>query len=230
MLASVAAEASGGARDIELATASEIETDAREVERFALKVEIRARDPQALLRAAQVEVAARDLGRDEHLRVAQVGFGRRGVGGRGLCTAAHAAEQVELPECGEPDVVRFDVDALVAEARLLRLALAARGFGADAGPALAARGAQDGARFVDACGGDLEIEVARERALDEVVERGVAELPPPGRLERLLVEDRRIRVAVLGHGRVGRAIVGPYRARGEQQRRRHCGRPARQQP
>ena len=83
-------------------------------ERLALKVEIRARDAQPLLRAAQVEIAARDLGRDEHLRVAQIGFGRRGIGARGLRAAAHAAEQIELPECGDARVVRLDVHALVA--------------------------------------------------------------------------------------------------------------------
>jgi hypothetical protein len=38
-------EAGGGARDIELATAPEIETDAREIERFALEAEIRAGHP-----------------------------------------------------------------------------------------------------------------------------------------------------------------------------------------
>ena len=80
-------------------------------ERLALISEVRARDAQALLRAAQLEIVARDLGRDEHLRVAQIG--RRGVGvrGRSLDAAAHAAEQIELPERREPGVVALDVDA-----------------------------------------------------------------------------------------------------------------------
>ena len=77
--------------------------------------------------------------------------------------------------------------------------------------------AQQRARLVDARGRDLEIEVARERALDQAVERRIAELLPPRRLERLLVEDRRIRVAELGRRRLRRPVVGPDGTRGEQQ-------------
>ena len=42
-------ETGGGARDIELAAAAEVEAHAREVQRLALKFEIRARDAQPLL-------------------------------------------------------------------------------------------------------------------------------------------------------------------------------------
>ena len=63
---------SRGARDVELAAAAELEPHARELERLLLIAQVRARNGRALLRAAQLDVVARDLGRDEHLRVAQV--------------------------------------------------------------------------------------------------------------------------------------------------------------
>ncbi len=120
MLASVAAR-----RAAALATSSSLprprsSAHSREVQRLALESEIRARDRQPLLRAAQVEIVARDFGRDEHLRVAQIRFGRLGVGAGGFRAAAHAAEQVELPERRDADVVRLDRRPARREARLLR--------------------------------------------------------------------------------------------------------------
>ena len=100
------------ARDVELAAAAELEPHARELQRLLLIARVRARDAQALLRAAQLDVVARDLGRDEHLRVAQVRDGGIGLGTRGFDAAAHAAEEIELPQRREACVVALDLDAL----------------------------------------------------------------------------------------------------------------------
>ena len=83
-----------GARDVELAAAAEVEPHAREAQGLALRVAVRARDDETLLRAAQVEISARDFRGHEHLRVAQIRFGGLGVGGGRLDAAPHAPEQV----------------------------------------------------------------------------------------------------------------------------------------
>ena len=191
-------EPRGRARDVELAAAAEVEPHAREAQRLALRVEIRARDREPLLSAAQVEVRARDLGRDEHLRVAQIRFRRLRVGARGLRAAPHAPEQIELPERRDADLVRLDRDSIRREPGLLLVALVVRDRDVHAGPAFAARRAQQRARFLDTRSRDFEIEIARERALDQGVERRITELLPPRRLERLRLDDGRIGVAKLG--------------------------------
>ena len=201
------------ARDVELAAAAELEPHAGEVERLLLIPQVRARDGQALLRAAQLDVVARDLGRDEHLRVAQIRDRRVGLGARRFDAAAYAAEKVELPQRRKARIVTFDVDAVGREPWLLLLALRARDLRGHARPTVAPRGASESARLFDARGRDREIEIGRQRALDQRVERGIAKLLPPRGLERLLVHAGRRRRDERRRGSFGRTVVGTDGAR-----------------
>src|SRR5262249_42112018 len=144
----------------------ETEARLREIERLALILEVRARDREALLRAAQLEIVARDFCRDQHLRVTQARVGRAGFGAGGFHAAAHSAAQIELPQRRETDFVALDVEPLVAETGLLPIAFAVRDLRGHVRPARALGGAELRASFGDARGCDLQIEVAAQSARD----------------------------------------------------------------
>src|SRR5439155_21851089 len=89
--------ARGRAGHVELRAASRIVARLRDLEGFALIVEVGLRDLQTTLRAAQLEVIARGFGHHAHLRVAQSRFGRLRIGTRRLNGTADMAEEVDLP-------------------------------------------------------------------------------------------------------------------------------------
>jgi hypothetical protein len=100
-----------GARRVEFGAAPGVQAHLGELQRLALVVHIAACHRELRLLTAQFEVRTGDLGRDRYLGVAQ-----RGLGALHLCAlrfdiAAHATEEVELPERIEPGVVEAPVAA-----------------------------------------------------------------------------------------------------------------------
>ena len=93
------------ARRVELGAAAGVETHLRQIERRLLVGHVAARDIELLLLAAQLEVGARDFRRHDHLRVALRGFDGAELRVAGFEAAAHAAEEIELPERVEAGVV-----------------------------------------------------------------------------------------------------------------------------
>ena len=100
------------ARGVELGAAAGIETHLRELERRLLVRDVAARHVELLLLAAQLEVGARDFGRHDHLHVVQRGFLGAEIGTACFEPAAHAAEEVELPERIEARVVELRLRAI----------------------------------------------------------------------------------------------------------------------
>src|SRR3546814_13925198 len=101
---------------------------------LALVVGVLAGHAQALLQAAQVEVGARDLAHDRHLRRLEIGGAGRGTGAIGFDPAADAAEQVQLPAGIDAGAVAFAVAVAARHARRLVRAgarIAALGAGGD---------------------------------------------------------------------------------------------------
>ena len=119
------------------------------------------RHAQALLQAAQFEVAARDLADDRDLQRGQVGRTGRGLGALRFDAAADAAEQVQFPaERRSP--------ALVALAVAVRARHAGRLVGAGAGVAgVGLRG--DGRQLVEPCAAQQCIRAVVARQCDAQV-------------------------------------------------------------
>ncbi len=69
-----------------------------------------------MLRAAQLEIIARDLGQQAHQDIVQGSLGGITLRGAGLDGATHAAEQIELPEGVEPGVVELTIPIRTAKA------------------------------------------------------------------------------------------------------------------
>ena len=95
------------ARGVELGAAAGVEPDLREIERGLLVRDVAAGDVELQLLAAQFEVGARDFGGHDHLHVLQRGFLGAEFGTAGFEAAAHAAEEVQLPERIEAGVVEL---------------------------------------------------------------------------------------------------------------------------
>ena len=83
---------------------------------------------------------------------------------------------------------------------------------------LRALGAEIGARFLDTCERDLQIQVVRQRALDEGVEHRILELLPPRGFERLLGHAGALRFDERRRRGIGRHVVRSDGAGGEQRR------------
>ena len=117
-----------GARGVELGAAAGFEAHLRQIQRRLLVRDVAARDVELLLLATQFEVGARDLRRDDDLRVALRGFDSAELRVAGFEAAAHAAEEVELPERVEAGVVVLRLarrDRRVSRIRRARLRVAA---------------------------------------------------------------------------------------------------------
>ena len=165
------------ARRIELRASTRVEPRKRDAQGFALVVGVASCDFEPLLRAAQLEVLARDFRGDAHLGVVDRGFGRLHFRRACFDAAPHASEKVELPERIEACFVEF---LLGIDARNLRLAFAgaridmrsvARHRRREVQPGFAAqcaRLAQPGDRHAN-------VVVRRECALHEIVQLRIVE-------------------------------------------------------
>ncbi len=100
-----------GAGGVELGAAAGIEPRPGEFQRLVLVGDVAARHRQALLVAAQFEVAARQLCGNGYLCILQGGFGCLQVRVAGFECTTVAAEEVEFPECIEAGVVTLHIHA-----------------------------------------------------------------------------------------------------------------------
>ena len=146
---------------------------ARDLQGFLLQRKAALRKGQALLQAAQLDVADRHLGRQRHAGVGQTGFGRQGVGLAGRDAGGVAAEEVGLPTGVEARLEAVARRVVARFAALARAAGAQRRAGGGAGDVLC------GACLAQRCLGRADAGVGGERLRDQLAQRVVAEALPP---------------------------------------------------
>src|SRR5207245_1815482 len=202
---------------VELGAAPGLESRFCELQGLALVVDVAPRDCKLRLRAPELEVRARHLRGHRHLRIAQGGFRALSLGALRLDSAAHAAEEIELPE---------GIEARVVEARVERptrravdgsetlIGVAARG--GDRGREIEACLAPYCARFHEPSEGDAQVVVRPERLIDEPVQRVITELGPELRLRVRAGVRAALGARELRRGwRSGLLVVRAHRAAGE---------------
>lgn len=203
------------ARRVELGAAAGIETRLDDAQRLALIIGIALRHVVLRLRAAQLEIIARDFGDDAHLHAAQIGLDRLFVRLARFDFAAHTAPQIDFPK---------RIDATGGQFRRMRGAVE-RLIGADA--RLGVRRLHrhrrqqivltlvaQRARLIQIRERDAQIVIALQREADESVERAVTEYAPElrdGRVTsvrhivgRIRVRRFRDRTLVIGADRAAR--------------------------
>ena len=173
------------ARDVLLGSHAGRGSRARELLGVALQRQVRARERDLPLQAAQLDVLARDLSAQRHQRVAATFDGGIDVVIRRADDGIAAAEEVDLPARVEADLVEIGRVAAEERARLRVLARAAArvsGAGFELRVVAAGRDIAQRSRLEHACARDLEVEVGVGGALDQLVELCVVERAPPARI------------------------------------------------
>ncbi len=178
------------------------------------------RDHQLLVEGAELQVAighGRDKGQDHSLPGL---FAGEHLGSGRLRLAADAAPEIDLPGRPGEDVVR------VHRANLLTLALAGRG--RPVARLRIQRGArlrQHGGRLLDVRGGDLDVQIAGERLVNQAVEHRVLELLPPRGVRGV---PRLRHLVPVGRRRLdcGPLVLRPHQAAGERKRDEQHGQAA----
>ena len=197
--------------DGELVADAAVEAALEDVVRLALELEVRAGDAQALLRGAEGDVLAADLGGERDPGVLQrvLGGGEGGV--RRLVGAARPAEEVDLPGGVEPARPVVAVRARAARGARARETVRAR---ARVGAVHRHLGHERGrapherpARLHEAFLRHEEGEVVRDGRRDEVRERVVVELVPPGADQGVRDDGARILVRLCGAELARRRLV-----------------------
>ena len=185
---------------------------------------------QALLPAAQISVAGRDLGRNGNLQRSQIGGTGTQVGAAGLDAATHATEQVQLP-------ARVDAGAVAALAARPAWSLA---FAASLLQRLARQGergklikttfAQQGLGRIESRQRTAQLLVGPQGLLDQLRELHILELTPERGIGAdlwgcLLRDSGRLGPRELRAGlrRLGCAKIGPDGAACEQGRKARHG-------
>ena len=192
----------------QLAAGAEVEARLGQALRFAQADQNAPCHVQPLLRAAQLEVVARHFGGHCHLHRLQVVALRLQVRMRGLGTAAHATEQVQVPGRIEAGRVTVGLHAALAFDGLL--GAGAFHAGGHVRRQVPAPFGEHRTRFVHARDCDANIGIGEQRFAHQLVEHRVVELAPP-RGDRM-VGHVVGRSRVLQRGRCGlrRHVVGAH--------------------
>ncbi len=213
-------------------------------DQVAIGLDLLLDDGDARLQAAQPEIGIGRVGRHRDARTGMQGLGRLGLGAGGLGLAAQAAGQVELPARAQAElgialvaIVAGQGRADPAQRRFQRLPLARRrALDIEPGQPLRAGIGGRRARLRHARLGGGQVEVLRQRALDQLREHRIVEAEPPGierdrfgRGARLQRAQRILAGIVRRERRIGRPVVGADRAAAQercgQRGGGHCRRP-----
>jgi hypothetical protein len=172
-------QARAGAGHILIRAGADFRAAFDQLERIAQVVDIAARDIDAQLGAAQIEVMPRHFGEQRDLRILQRRGARFGIGARGFHGSTNAAEQIQLPAGVETGLVGRDGFGRAGEAGLLFAAAGVARLRLNVRHLLRLRGTKLRPRLVQPCQRDLQIGAVFCGALDQCVERGIVELRPP---------------------------------------------------
>ena len=223
-----------GARQVEVGAAAVRQPQLHQAQRVLLIRGIGLGQMQALLPAAQIGVAGRDLGRNGDLQRGQVGGTGAQVGAAGLDVATHTTEQVQLP-------TRVDADAVAAlAARPAWCPAWCLAFAASLLQRLTRQGergeliktafSQQGLGRIESRQCTAQLLVGPQSLLDQLRQLPILELAPERRIgtglgEYLLRDCRRLgpRELRAGWGRLGYAEIGADGAACQQGRKARHG-------
>jgi len=133
----------------------------------------------ALLRATQLEVVACHFGSDQHLRIGQVGLLGTEIGACGFCSAALAAEQIQLPARIEAELVAFTEHPLPTQLRIGLLAAVVAAVSGNVRGLVEAALDEHRTGLADAGHGHAQVQVVRQRAVHQFFQHRIVELRPP---------------------------------------------------
>jgi hypothetical protein len=180
--------------EVEIARRARLDLPADDLQAVVLNGEIVARDLQARLGLAQVEIGEGDFGDEAALHVRERGGAAfRGQPG-GLGGAREAAENVRLPARIEPGLEIASGKAIALD----RFLAADRGAGVELRQSRALGGVERGAGGAQPRPGGVEIVVPLDGAVDERGEQGIVEAGPPLDQGRLVGSIAAWRVKVAG--------------------------------
>ena len=219
-----------GARQVEIGAAAMRQPQLNQAQRVLLIGGVGLSQLQALLPAAQIGVAGRDLGRNGDLQRSHIGGTGTQLGAAGFDVAAHATEQIQLP-------ARIDSGAVAALAARPAHGLA---FAASLLQRLARQGkrreliktafAQQGLGRIEPRQRSAQILVGPQGLLDQLRELRILELAPERGIRtglgRCLLQDcRRLGPRKLRAGlrQLGRAEIGADGAACQQGRKARHG-------
>ena len=170
-------------------------------ERLTLVVGVVPGDRELMLGPAQLEVIARHLGQQAHEDIVQGSLGGITLRGAGLNGAAHAAEEIELPERVEPNVVELTIPIRTAKAlqgRFALLFIGIRSVRDDGRVAIKGGFVPQGPGLPQPCGGDAQIMVAGHREIHQPFELLILESLPPAGVCRIRRQTRLVGVGKAG--------------------------------
>ena len=169
----------------------------------------------------QLEIADGHRGDQRDGHVARGRFGAQQIRARRLGGPAQLAPQIDLERRhaaeGKTVVGHAATQRVLARRRPARARL-----DVEEGELVGAHHAQDRRRLFDARQGDAEVAVVGQRLLDQRLEGGIGEQPPPGQVGEGVID--RCRLAVAGwHVEGGPLVIRPDHAASEQQAARQQG-------